>query len=48
MCIGLPRHPGPTKPASPKFNKVPKISGQSGKYIAASLNAYKKGERKHP
>jgi cytochrome c553 len=27
---------------------VPMISGQSAKYIVASLNAYKKGERKHP
>jgi len=24
------------------------ISGQGAKYIAAALNAYKKGERKHP
>jgi len=27
---------------------VPMISGQSAKYIVAALNAYKKGERKHP
>jgi cytochrome c553 len=27
---------------------VPKISGQSDKYIVASLNAYKKGDRRHP
>jgi cytochrome c553 len=27
---------------------VPKISGQGAKYIASALNAYKKGERKHP
>jgi len=32
----------------PEIHKVPKISGQSGKYIASALNAYKKGERKHP
>ena len=24
------------------------ISGQSGKYIASALDAYKKGDRKHP
>jgi cytochrome c553 len=24
------------------------LGGQSEKYIAAALNAYKKGERKHP
>jgi cytochrome c553 len=28
--------------------KVPKISGQAEKYIVSALNAYKKGERKHP
>jgi len=27
---------------------VPMISGQGAKYIASALNAYKKGERKHP
>ncbi|MGE4050758.1 MAG: cytochrome c, partial [Piscinibacter sp.] len=32
----------------PEIHKVPMISGQSGKYIVAALNAYKKGERKHP
>ena len=32
----------------PEVYKVPKISGQGAKYIVASLNAYKKGERKHP
>lgn len=47
MCVGchgiVGYHAG-----FPEVYKVPKISGQSGKYIAASLNAYKKGERKHP
>jgi cytochrome c553 len=28
--------------------RVPMISGQNAKYIVAALNAYKKGERKHP
>jgi len=32
----------------PEIYKVPKISGQNAKYIVAALNAYKKGERKHP
>ena len=32
----------------PEIHKVPKISGQSAKFIVSSLNAYKKGERKHP
>ena len=32
----------------PEVYKVPKISGQNSKYIVAALNAYKKGERKHP
>lgn len=30
------------------MHKVPKIAGQNAKYIVAALNAYKKGERKHP
>ncbi len=32
----------------PEVHKVPKISGQTAKYISSALNAYKKGERKHP
>ena len=32
----------------PEIYKVPKISGQGAKYIAAALHAYQKGERKHP
>ena len=32
----------------PEVYKVPKISGQGSKYIVSALNAYKKGERKHP
>ena len=30
------------------FYKIPKISGQGAKYIVSALNAYKKGDRKHP
>ncbi len=32
----------------PEVYKVPKISGQGAKYIVSALNAYKKGDRKHP
>ncbi|MCU0814441.1 MAG: cytochrome c4 [Burkholderiaceae bacterium] len=47
MCIGC--HGIPSYQASfPEIHKVPMISGQSEKYIAASLQAYKKGERRHP
>ncbi|MFY9511860.1 MAG: c-type cytochrome [Rubrivivax sp.] len=47
MCIGC--HGIPAYQASfPQVHKVPKIAGQNAKYISAALNAYKKGERKHP
>ena len=47
QCIGC--HGIPAYQASfPEVYKVPKISGQNAKYIVAALNAYKKGERKHP
>jgi len=32
----------------PLVYHVPKIGGQNSAYIASSLQAYKKGERKHP
>jgi len=47
MCIGCHGIVG-YQASFPEIHKVPKISGQGGKYIAAALNAYKKGERKHP
>lgn len=47
MCIGCHGIPG-YQASFPQVHKVPKISGQNGKYITAALNAYKKGERKHP
>ena len=47
MCIGCHGIKG-YQASFPEVYKVPMISGQSAKYIAASLNAYKKGERKHP
>jgi cytochrome c553 len=47
MCIGCHGIVG-YQASFPEVYKVPKISGQGGKYISAALNAYKKGERKHP
>lgn len=32
----------------PEVYRVPKIAGQSAKYLVAALVAYQKGERKHP
>ena len=32
----------------PQVYRVPAISGQNAKYIVGALEAYKKGERKHP
>ena len=47
MCIGCHGITG-YQASFPEVYKVPKISGQSEKYITTVLNAYKKGERKHP
>ena len=47
MCIGCHGIPG-YRTAFPEVFQVPMIGGQSAKYIEASLNAYKKGERKNP
>lgn len=47
MCIGC--HGIPDYRASfPEVHKVPMISGQNAKYIVAALQAYQKGDRKHP
>lgn len=46
-CIGCHGIKG-YQASFPEIYKVPMISGQSAKYIAASLAAYQKGERKHP
>ncbi|HPU51549.1 MAG TPA: cytochrome c [Burkholderiaceae bacterium] len=47
MCIGC--HGIPEYKASfPSVYRVPKIAGQSAKYIENALNAYKKGDRSHP
>jgi cytochrome c553 len=45
-CIGCHGIPG-YQSSFPEVHRVPAISGQNAKYIAAALNAYKKGERKH-
>jgi len=47
MCIGCHGIPG-YQASFPEVYKVPMISGQNAKYIVNALNAYKKGERKHP
>jgi cytochrome c553 len=43
-CHGIPDY----KATFPEVYRVPKIGGQSAKYIEAALHAYKKGDRKHP
>lgn len=47
MCIGCHGIPG-YKATYPEVYRVPMLGGQSEKYIASALNAYKKGERNHP
>lgn len=47
MCIGCHGIPG-YQASFPEIYKVPMISGQGAKYIAAALGEYKKGTRKHP
>lgn len=47
MCIGCHGIAG-YQASFPEVYKVPKISGQGAPYIVAALQAYQKGERKHP
>jgi cytochrome c553 len=47
MCTGCHTIPG-YQASFPRVYHVPKISGQSAKYIESALTAYKKGERNHP
>ncbi|MDM7943137.1 MAG: c-type cytochrome [Hydrogenophaga sp.] len=47
MCIGCHGIVG-YQNSFPEIHKVPMISGQTGAYIVSALNAYKKGDRKHP
>ncbi len=47
MCMGCHNLRG-YQASFPEVHKVPMIAGQSAKYIAAALTAYKNGDRKHP
>jgi cytochrome c553 len=47
MCMGCHNIKG-YQASFPEVHHVPMIAGQSAKYIAAALNAYKAGDRKHP
>lgn len=47
MCMGCHNIPG-YQASFPEVHKVPMIAGQGAKYIVAALQAYKKGDRKHP
>jgi cytochrome c553 len=47
MCVGCHGIVG-YQASFPEVYRVPKIAGQNAKYIAAALNAYKAGDRKHP
>ena len=47
MCIGCHGIAG-YKASFPEVFRVPMIGGQSAKYIESALQAYKKGDRKHP
>lgn len=46
-CIGCHGIKG-YQASFPEVYKVPMIAGQSAKYIAAALTAYKQGDRRHP
>lgn len=47
MCMGCHNISG-YQASFPEVHKVPMIAGQTAQYIAAALNAYKNGDRKHP
>ena len=47
MCIGCHGIQG-YQASFPEVYKVPMIGGQNEAYMVSALNAYKKGERKHP
>ena len=47
MCIGCHGIAG-YKSSFPEVYRVPKIAGQSAKYIGTVLEEYRKGTRKHP
>lgn len=47
LCIGCHAIPG-YRSSFPEIYQVPMIGGQSESYLVSALQAYKKGERKHP
>ncbi len=47
MCIGCHAIPG-YRISYPEIYTVPLLGGQNAAYIVSALQAYKKGERKHP
>lgn len=47
MCVGCHGIPG-YQTAYPDVYHVPKIGGQHAEYLAAALQGYKTGSRKHP
>ncbi len=47
MCIGCHEIPG-YKASFPRVYHVPRIIGQSAKYLESALIAYRKGDRSHP
>ncbi len=47
MCIGCHGIVG-YQASFPEIHKVPMISGQNAKYLVSALDAYRKGDRRHP
>lgn len=47
MCIGCHGIPG-YQASFPEIHKVPMIAGQNAKYLVSALQAYAKGDRRHP
>ncbi len=47
MCVGCHEIPG-YKASFPAVYHVPKLYGQTAKYLENALQAYRKGERSHP
>ena len=47
MCIGCHGITG-YRASFPEVYRVPKVAGQSAKYIVSALTAYQKGDRRHP
>lgn len=47
MCVGCHGIVG-YQASFPEIHKVPMIAGQNAKYIVTALQAYAKGDRKHP